>query len=89
MGFRDPSEEEKRNEDDLTGRKIAIFWDGDDVFYNGEIVSYDSVKKVFMVKYDNDSTGEVYEENLFATVWKIWDDKSEDSPDYVNKQVIT
>jgi hypothetical protein len=87
MGYRSPSDDEKSNQDSLKGRKIAIFWDGDDVYYTGVVVTSDSANNKFQVAYDNDNSGELYDEKLAESVWMIWDDNCEDSPEYLAKKV--
>jgi hypothetical protein len=74
MGFRDPTDEEKNIGAHLKDAKITIYWDGDDVFYSGKIVSIVLEHRTVMVLYDNDDTNTLYEEDLQSVRWKIWDD---------------
>ncbi len=39
--YRIPTNEEKSQKQDLIGKKITIFWDGDDVYYPGVVKGYD------------------------------------------------
>lgn len=71
--FRCPTFEERTNKADLIGRRIEIFWDGDNVYYPASVKSYDVETGVFHVKYENDPGGDDYEENLDSTNWNIWD----------------
>ena len=88
MGYRDPSDDEKTfAQDGLNGKKIAIFWDGDDVYYTGSIVSYDTENNLFKVKYENDDSSTLYDENLSTSKWMIWDESCEDSPEYLSHLV--
>lgn len=75
MGYRDPTEEEKRNPSSLIGSRVAIWWDGDNVFYPCQLLTYNSVTSTCMVLYENDATNQQYEENLNETRWKLWDNQ--------------
>jgi len=75
MSFRDPVEEEKRNLSTLIGQRVAIWWDGDHVFYPARLLTFNPITLTFMVIYDNDATNQQYEENLNNSIWKLWDDK--------------
>ncbi len=70
--YRFPTEEEKKLGQQLVGTKISIFWDGDDVFYPSTVRGYDASKGTFSVVYEEDTTEEVYIEDLKVSKWKIW-----------------
>jgi hypothetical protein len=70
--YRLPTEEEKRQGAGLSGSKIAIWWDGDSMFYPCVVKSYDEKSGKFSVLYEEDNTGEQYEEDLNTSTWKIW-----------------
>ena len=71
-GYRDPTKEEMKYTDELVNSKVTIFWDGDAMFYNAIVVGYNSLTKLFSVKYENDNTGP-YDENFSTGMWKLWD----------------
>lgn len=70
--YRIPTNEEKSQKQDLIGKKITIFWDGDDVYYPGVVKGYDEKDDKYSVLYDGDISGEVYTEDLVQSAWKIW-----------------
>ena len=78
LSFREVTETEKFGKEELLGRLIKIYWDGDDVFYSAKIKSYNPANDTFMVKYENDDEGPEYEENLRDTIWRISDGTSDD-----------
>lgn len=70
--YRIPSAEEKQLGQELIGKKITIFWDGDNVFYPCIVTEYDATNDKFGVVYEENSTGEKYTEDLKSSAWKIW-----------------
>ena len=71
--FRDPTPTEKALSSDLIGKRVEIFWDGDNIFYSGRIKGYKSRNGTHAVLYDNDETGKIYEENLRTSVWRVYE----------------
>jgi hypothetical protein len=71
--FRVPTDIEKKYGDQLIGRRIRIYWDGDDAFYPGSVTSYDPETGLHKVLYENDATGDPYEENLAESKWELFD----------------
>eukprot|EP01038_Epipyxis_sp_PR26KG_P004667 gene4667-6556_t len=75
--YRDPTDEEIAkldNPEDVVNNKIAIWWDGDNIYYPGIIAGYNPRKNHFRVKYDNDTSGIIYDEDLSSTKWRIFDE---------------
>lgn len=70
--FTDPTPEEVSSGPTLIGNIINIFWDGDNVFYPAKVIRYDQGANTYWVLYENDATGQEYEENLSKSQWKIW-----------------
>lgn len=79
-GFRDLSESERINmaNKSLVGHHISIFWDGDSVFYPCTVKSYDENSGKHMVLYLNDESGELYDEDLRNSKWRLWEGTEED-----------
>jgi hypothetical protein len=71
--YRALSEEEKVSGPKLIGSKIAIFWDGDDLFYPGTVTAFREETNTHLVKYDTGENDEVYEESTRDSVWLIED----------------
>lgn len=69
--FRDCLEEDRNCGDELSGCKISIYWDGDNVYYPGTVISFDSNSKKHSVVYDNDDSNLEYEEDLLVSQWKV------------------
>ena len=88
MAFRDPMEEEKLNLSALVGQRVAIWWDGDSVFYTCRLLTFNPITSTFMVLYDNDTNNQHYEENLNNSAWKIWDDKLVTTTSTTDKSLI-
>lgn len=76
--YRVPTAEEKLQKHELVGRKISIFWDGDNVFYPGIIKGYDEKTDAFSVVYDEGGDEEAYTEDLRTSTWKIWSGSDEE-----------
>ena len=70
--YRFPTREEKQLGPELVGKKIAIYWDGDKVYYPGFVTGYDESTHKFEVEYEEDSTHEKFDEDLRTSGWKIW-----------------
>lgn len=70
--YRFPSRDEKLLGQELIGKKITIFWDGDNVFYPCTVTGYDGSNGKFTVEYEENSSGEKYTEDLKSSTWKIW-----------------
>jgi hypothetical protein len=85
--FRSPTAEEKASKGELIGKRISIFWDGDNVFYPGVISGYDEKADNFSVIYDEGNDGEVYTEDLRASTWKIWEGTDEEYAATVDTKV--
>lgn len=85
--FDKPSAVEINSGLELVGRKIAILWDGDKVFYPAVIARHDPSNGAFVVKYHNDESDAEYLENLRKTVWKIWRGTDEEFVAYFNQPV--
>jgi hypothetical protein len=85
--FREPNSEELLLKSDLIGKHIKIYWDGDDVFYPADVVSYDEASKLHSVLYENDETEKLYSENLLGSIWKIWCGTEEEFELYRKKHV--
>lgn len=71
--FRLPKPHEKLWKHELIDKKINIFWDGDNVFYPCQVIGYNEIDDKHIVLYENDDTGEKYEEDLNSNAWEIWD----------------
>lgn len=85
--FDKPSTVEINSGFELVGRKIAILWDGDKVFYPAVIARHDPSNGAFVVKYHNDDSDAEYLENLRKTVWKIWRGTDDEFVAYFNQPV--
>lgn len=70
--YRFPNREEKQLGPELVGKKVAIYWDGDKVYYPATLTSYNENTQKFCVEYEEDSTNEKYDEDLKSSGWKIW-----------------
>lgn len=70
--YRFPSRDEKLLGQELIGKKITIFWDGDNVFYPCTVTGFDGSNGKFTVEYEENSSGEKYTEDLKSSSWKIW-----------------
>lgn len=69
--FCEPTEEESQWVEELVGRRISVFWDGDQVFYPALVTRYDEAKEKFLILYEGDEGGREYVEDLRNVVWKI------------------
>lgn len=87
--YRLPTSEEKLLKSELIGRKVSIFWDGDDVFYPGTVTGYDAARDSFSVVYDENSSGEVYTEDFKTTTWKLWCGTDEEYAKQIELKVTT
>jgi hypothetical protein len=58
--------------ENLIGKRLNIFWSGDNVFYQGLVIKYDAAKDRHVILYENDPTAKQYNENLRKQLWKIW-----------------
>eukprot|EP01037_Dinobryon_pediforme_P031836 gene31836-36509_t len=87
--FDKPSTVEINSGFELVGRKIAILWDGDKVFYPAVIARHDPSNGAFVVKYHNDDSDAEYLENLRKTVWKIWRGTDDEFVAYFNQPNVT
>lgn len=76
--YRSPTAEEKTQNHELVGKRISIFWDGDNVYYPGLVTAYDPNGDKFSVVYEESSPGEVYTEDLRSSTWKIWSGTDEE-----------
>lgn len=70
--YRFPTREEKQLGAELVGKKIAIYWDGDKVYYPGIVTGYDEITQKVWVEYEENDSGEKYSEDLRSSGWKIW-----------------
>lgn len=82
-----PTAEDKASKEGLIGKRITIYWDGDQAFYPCKVVSYDEDRDKYQVLYENDPTGVTYEENLRQSVWKIWNKSDEEYMTMLQEQV--
>lgn len=87
MGFRNPTKEERSGDERLVNQRIAIYWDGDNVYYPGRVVSYNAEAATAQVLYENDESGEQYEESLAEVRWLLWDESAENHPDCDKSEV--
>ena len=72
-GFRAPRPEELEDLRGLVGRRVEIFWDGDDRHYSGRVVGFDESSRLHSVKYD-DGDEDPYEEDLLGGAgWRIFE----------------
>ena len=85
--FIDPTPEEQEATHGLIGRRINIWWDGDQVFYPGKIVGYQDADNMHQLKYDNDDEGPVCTEQLSKQPWKIWNGNDEEFDAYNQAQL--
>jgi hypothetical protein len=86
--FRDPTAEEVASSgESLVGRRISLWWDGDQVFYPCRVVSFDSNSGIINVKYDNDDGGPICEERLENQAWKIWSGTDEEFEVYNQEKI--
>lgn len=77
LGFRAPRVEEVSDPGALVGRRVEIFWDGDNRHYSGRVVGFDESSRLHGVKYD-DGDEDPYEEDLSGTSgWRIFDGDEE------------
>jgi len=80
--FVEPSPEEKSATRALIGRRVNIWWDGDQVFYPAKVVDFQDTDGAHLVKYDNDDEGAVCPEILNTQPWQIWDGSDEEFEAY-------
>jgi Lamin-B receptor of TUDOR domain len=86
-GFRVPMEEEKISGGQLIGRGVEIYWEGDEVYYTGKIISYDESTRLYMVKYD-EGDEEPYEEDLCgSSAWRIYGGDKASYAGYLREKV--
>ena len=85
--YRFPTAEEKLLKGDLTGRKISIFWDGDNLYYPGVVSGYNEKNGHYLVTYDENDSDEPYDEDLKNSKWKIWNGSDEDYAQHVAMKV--
>jgi hypothetical protein len=86
--FRDPTPEEAASSGEiLVGRRISLWWDGDEVFYPCKVISFDSNSDIINVKYDNDDSGPICEERLGNQSWKIWTGTDEEFEVYNQEKI--
>ncbi len=73
--FRAPSERERRSGKDLIGKKVQIYWDGDNKYYAGIVMGYTPGDEdgAYKVQYTD---RKIHKENLGACDWLIWDEKA-------------
>jgi hypothetical protein len=64
--------------ENLIGKRISIFWPGDNVYYQALVIKYDEPKDKHIVLYENDFSGKQYNENLRKSHWKIWSGTDEE-----------
>ena len=74
IGYRDPSQEELSDANSVIGKRVAIFWDGNGVYFFAEIISYDAETQRHRARYEasEDSDEAEEEEDLKASIWKVW-----------------
>jgi len=75
--FEFPNEVEINWRDELVGKHIAIYWDGDQTYFPCTVVKYDGQRDKFHVFYESDQRKK-YIENLRRTAWKIWKGSEEE-----------
>jgi hypothetical protein len=78
--FRAPTADEKKMTTELIGRRVRIYWDGDDAYYPAAIVSYNPDINKHKVLYENDATGIEYDEDLVVSGWQIFEGEIQDKP---------
>ena len=44
---------------ELVGRRIEVYWGGDDAWYAGEVTAYDPKRKIHDILYDDNAEGEL------------------------------
>jgi hypothetical protein len=81
--YGDPTYEEVRAPDGLSGKRITIFWKGDNVYYPCLVKKYDAKKERHVVLYENDESGKEYLENLRKSGWKIWRGTEQEYVEYI------
>eukprot|EP01041_Mallomonas_annulata_P003345 gene3345-6619_t len=74
--YQKPSIDERSLGQNLAGRHIDIFWDGDNVYYPATIIGYSSEKKLYTVRYDEGD--EEFEEDLANIEWRLWNGTEEE-----------
>ena len=82
--FRAPSDRERRNGKELIGKKVQIYWDGDNVYYAGIVMAFTpgDEEGAYKVQYTD---RKIHKENLGASDWLIWDEKAFVKPSvYIN-----
>ena len=52
IGYRDPSQEELSDANSVIGKRVAIFWDGNGVYFFAEIISYDAETQRHRARYE-------------------------------------
>ena len=85
--FRECADEEKSSGDDLVGRIVSIFWDGDDEYYPCEVTSYnDSSKEHTVVYFDgNEKSSEV----LSEVKLKLWSGTKSEFNAYYKEESVS
>ena len=79
--FRLPTDDETSLKEELVGRVISIFWDGDSSYYPCEVLAFKGESNTYVVKYYG-SDNEISDEKLTESVWLIW---SGSKVDYVSQ----
>jgi hypothetical protein len=85
--FSEPGGEQQFYTTELIGKRIAIFWDGDDTYFSAMVVSYNLTENQHYVKYDNDDTSDLYPEALDNQPWKIWGGNEDEFLKYNEKKM--
>lgn len=85
--FGKPTTLEQQWGEDLVDKCIAVYWDGDNVYYPCTVTRYEVERDRFSVVYLNDSAGGEYAENLRKISWKLWRGSKEECSEFFRKTV--
>jgi hypothetical protein len=85
--FCEPGGEQQFYTTELIGKRIAIFWDGDDTYFSAMVISFNLTENKHYVRYDNDDTSDLYPEALDDQPWKIWGGNEDEFLKYNEKKM--
>lgn len=85
--FRDATEEERNLREQLVGRRVSIYWEGDSVFYPGKVVDYDEMNQLYKVQYDEGDEPPYDEDLSNLPRWMIFEGTEADYTAFVQQKV--
>lgn len=85
--FCEPGGEQQFSTTELIGKRIAIFWDGENTYFSATVISFNLTESKHYVRYDNDDTSDLYPEILNDQPWKIWGGSEDEFLSYNEKKM--